>query len=225
MSADDVRAMFTFLAPGLRRLADRFGDDGMAALDEATKRFESMITGLAYVDEPSHPMAMSSFFCSANLAMYLVLRDRGVDVHDFGRAVVADFTPRARADLETEEQIAEELAKLRAAAEESQTAARPGEFVFDVVDGDADSDWGMNVTSCGICAQFSKYDAMELVPYMCSLDDVISDGAGRGLRRTGTIAVGAHHCDFRYQQGGVPVHLADQYPDRIRLRRAGLDPL
>ena len=81
-----------------------------------------------------------------------------------------------------------------------------------------DFDWGMNVKSCAICSSFSKYDAMDLVPYMCASDDVMSDQGEQGLRRTGTIAVGAHQCDFRYKSGGEPQHIAEEYPERIRLK-------
>ncbi len=59
---------------------------------------------------------------------------------------------------------------------------------------------------------------MELVPYMCASDDVMSDLAGDGLRRSGTIALGAHQCDFRYQPGAEPETVADQYPEPIQLR-------
>ncbi|MCZ6616861.1 MAG: L-2-amino-thiazoline-4-carboxylic acid hydrolase, partial [Gammaproteobacteria bacterium] len=95
-------------------------------------------------------------------------------------------------------------------------------YTFLLVYGDRETyDWGMNVKSCGICYQFSKYDAMDLVPYMCATDDVMSDLGHQGLRRTGTIAVGAHQCDFRYQRKGEPGHLADKYPDRIRILETG----
>ena len=90
--------------------------------------------------------------------------------------------------------------------------------MFEAFLGDrTDFDWGMNIKSCAICHAFSKYDAMDLVPYMCASDDVESDRGGQGLRRTGTIAVGAHQCDFRYKRVGEPKHLAAQYPDRIRV--------
>lgn len=103
-------------------------------------------------------------------------------------------------------------------AKASQTNALPGEFVYETVLGDRrEFDWGMNVQSCAICSAFSKYDAMDLVPYMCATDDVVSDRENQGLRRTGTIAVGATHCDFRYKRGGDPLHLLAQYPDRIHV--------
>lgn len=87
-----------------------------------------------------------------------------------------------------------------------------------MLEGDEHSDRGMNITSCAICHLFGKRGAMELVPYMCAFDDVVSDAGGQGLRRTGTIALGATHCDFRFRDGGEPLRLAEQYPDRIRLK-------
>ncbi len=75
----------------------------------------------------------------------------------------------------------------------------------------------MNIKSCAICHAFSKYDAMDLVPYMCASDDVVSDRGGQGLRRNGTIALGRHECDFRYERGGEPLRVAEQYPERIRI--------
>ena len=86
----------------------------------------------------------------------------------------------------------ERFAGFVAAGDTSQRDAAPGEFVFEAFLGDQkDYDWGMNIKSCGICYSFSKYDAMNLVPYMCATDDLMSDIGEQGLRRSGTIAVGA----------------------------------
>ena len=109
--------------------------------------------------------------------------------------------------------------KLVEDARESQRGAAANEFVFDVVDGDSETDWGINILSCAVCHAFAKHDAMALVPYMCATDDKMSDAAGHGLRRTGTIALGADCCDFRFKSGGEPTRLAEQYPDAIRADR------
>ncbi len=98
--------------------------------------------------------------------------------------------------------------------------AAANEFEFELLDADESGERGMNITSCAICHLFAKHDAMELVPYMCAFDDVMSAAGDQGLRRTGTIALGAKQCDFRFQQGGKPLPLAEQYPDRIRLQDA-----
>ena len=76
----------------------------------------------------------------------------------------------------------------------------------------------IDITSCAICQMFAPYDAMALVPYMCALDDAVSDRYGQGLRRTGTIALGAARCDFRFTgRDGSPRPLSEQYPDEIQL--------
>jgi hypothetical protein len=161
-------------------------------------------------------MASALFICSINLALYLALKARGIDVHDFGSAMLTGLAkaPMPAPDSLTDEQIAQ----FTASADASQQDAAPGEFVYEVYSGEDDNlDWGMNVKSCGICHQYAKYDAMDLVPYMCATDDVMSDKTNQGLRRTGSIAVGAHQCDFRYTTGGEPQRLAAQYPDKIRV--------
>jgi hypothetical protein len=196
-------------------------------MDEASKIFEGMLPDMAYVETPNHPMATSMFSCNVSLAVYLALATRGVDVHDFGRAMLAGWaqasipepTPQQLREAKTPE---EQFADFMSTAVSSQSQAKPNEFVYDVFVGDnGDFDWGMNVKSCAICSSFSIYDAMNLVPYMCAFDDVMSDRGKQGLRRTGTIAVGAHQCDFRYKKGGEPQHIADKYPDRIQLKDKG----
>ena len=101
--------------------------------------------------------------------------------------------------------------------EESQREAGVGEFVFEIDTDDAGVDYAMNIKSCAICHQFSKFGAMELVPYMCAADDVFSVRGDQGLQRTGTIALGAHRCDFRYRRGGEGRPLANAYPENIRI--------
>jgi hypothetical protein len=48
-------------------------------------------------------------------------------------------------------------------------------------------------------------------PYVCALDDRVSRIFGLGLRRTGTIGLGASHCDFRWKLGGEPRTLDSQF--------------
>ncbi len=66
---------------------------------------------------------------------------------------------------------------------------------------------------------FSKYDAMDHVPYMCAMNDVMSDKINQGLRRAGTIGLGAKQCIYRYKIGGEPMRLVEQYPESIRFVR------
>ena len=182
-----------------------------AALASGRVKFAGMLDELPYVDRPEHTMAGSMLACAAMLAVFEALRDREIDAHAWGRAIhtLPAAVPQADEDGR---------ARARADAATSQSGVAPNEFVFELVDADQNVNRGMNITSCAICHLFGKHDAMELVPYMCAFDDVASDAGDQGLRRTGTIALGARHCDFRFEQGGEPLRLAGQYPDQIRLK-------
>lgn len=214
-----VVALFTASRERAISLASRFVEDVETAVDEATEIFAGMIPDIAYVDEPDHPMASSLFMCCGSLALYLALQKRGVDVHEYGSAVLEGMrksAPQGPASNNDDKSMKEQFAAFMASGQASQRKSRPGEFVFEVFLGDrAEYDWGMNIKSCAICHAFSKYGAMDLVPYMCATDDLTSDFGRQGLRRTGTIALGAHQCDFRYKSGGEPLRLVEQFPDRI----------
>ncbi len=213
-----VKGVFEYNANNSKVFINQFTDDVDAAVEAATAEFEQMLPNLAYVDDPKHVMANSMFFCASMLAVYLALRKQGTDVHDFGAAFLETMAKEMRAHKVEVPAIEIPEQSYFDAAEASQKDAKEGEFVFEVFEGENDDvDWGMNVKSCGICAHFSKYDAMDLVPYMCASDDVVSDYASQGLRRTGTIALGAGHCDFLYKREGDALRVAEQYPDKIHV--------
>lgn len=178
-----------------------------AVIDEAAAIYASFVPDCAYVDDPHNVFADALFYCNVNLAAYLALQAHGVDVHDFGAAVLTDL---AAADLP-------EAPDDGGFKSMTGPGTHPGEFVAELVPADTEqSDWGYNIKSCAICYQYGRYDAMALVPYMCASDDVISDKRGEGLRRQGTIALGAHQCDFRYKAGGEPARVAEAFPDKIK---------
>ena len=198
------------------RLIGRFVRDAQSVLEEAATIFDRMLADMAYIDKTDHPMASSVFGSCATLAVYLALKERGVDVHDFGCAML---TSLAQVSLTPDDlgSDPERLAEFIASGKASQKHAAPGEYVFEAFIGDQkDFDWGVNIKRCALCHAFSKYDAMDLVPYMCAMNDVLSDMGKWGLRRTGTIALGAQQCVYRYKHGGEPQRLANQYPDQIR---------
>jgi hypothetical protein len=185
-----------------------------AATADARAEFAAMEQEIPYADRPGHAMYWSSFAVFQALAVYKAAKKRGIDVHDVGRAILS-----APIRVPVQAMPPQAPAGMRKDAEASLEDAAPNEFVFEIVDGDDESDWGMNIKSCAVCHAYARHDAMALVPYLCASDDKMSDADGQGLRRTGTIALGAHQCDFRFKGGGEPLPLAVQYPDRIRIER------
>lgn len=203
----------------LTRLAGRFVSETFTVVEEASVIFDDMLPNMAYVEKPEHPLAPALFTCNVNIALYLALKKRGVEVHAFGNALLNGLM-RAPIPMpqESAQEKQERLDKFVSAASASQTEAQTGEDIFEVVEATVgEFDWGFNITSCSICQAAAQHQASELVPYLCAVDDVMSDKGGWGLRRTGSLALGAHRCDFRYQNGGEPQRLAEQFPQQIRV--------
>jgi hypothetical protein len=68
---------------------------------------------------------------------------------------------------------------------------RPGEFTF-----------GMDFLACGLCSLFERHGAGRHTRLLCEVDHLTAQLAGLRLARTGTLAEGASHCDFRWSVDG-----------------------
>lgn len=202
----------------IRALLADLVDDVDAACAATREHLEEMAPASAYLDTPDSPLARALFFCTIHLAAYKAAAPQGVDAHAYGAAMLEQLSQQQPAP-----QPVPDDAEL--AASFAGPGTHPGEFQVELAergDGDEDQfDYGYNIKSCAICYLFSRHDAMDLVPYMCASDDVMSDLRGEGLRRTGTIALGAHQCDFRYQAAGNPRRVAEHYPDKIKFVHSG----
>jgi hypothetical protein len=59
--------------------------------------------------------------------------------------------------------------------------------------------YGIDILECGICKLFKKHQLERYASILCEVDEITSAMAGLDLIRTGTIANGAHKCDFRFK--------------------------
>ncbi|MEO5995200.1 MAG: L-2-amino-thiazoline-4-carboxylic acid hydrolase [Chitinophagaceae bacterium] len=60
--------------------------------------------------------------------------------------------------------------------------------------------YGFDILECGICKLFKKYHFEKYSSILCEVDEITSALAGLKLIRTGTIALGAKKCDFRFKK-------------------------
>lgn len=58
--------------------------------------------------------------------------------------------------------------------------------------------YGIDILECGICKLFQRHSMEKFTPLLCEIDHITSSLAGLTLKRTGTIALGASRCDFRF---------------------------
>jgi hypothetical protein len=59
--------------------------------------------------------------------------------------------------------------------------------------------YGVDIIECGICKLFKKHNYHKYASILCEVDAITSALAGLELVRTGTIALGAKTCDFRFK--------------------------
>jgi hypothetical protein len=60
--------------------------------------------------------------------------------------------------------------------------------------------YGIDITQCGICKLFNKHNYGKYSSILCEVDELTSALAGLKLIRSGTIALGAKKCDFRFKK-------------------------
>ncbi|MEP7143219.1 MAG: L-2-amino-thiazoline-4-carboxylic acid hydrolase [Ferruginibacter sp.] len=60
--------------------------------------------------------------------------------------------------------------------------------------------YGIDILECGICKLFKKHNYEKYSSILCEVDELTSSLAGLKLVRTGTIALGAKKCDFRFKK-------------------------
>ncbi len=60
--------------------------------------------------------------------------------------------------------------------------------------------YGFDILECGICKLFKKHNYEKYSSILCEVDEITSGLAGLKLIRTGTIALGAKKCDFRFKK-------------------------
>jgi hypothetical protein len=215
-----LRAFDRFTRLARRSLEARFGGSAGVIADEARREFEGLADSIPYKGRDRDLMVQNIVGPTFRLAFVLVLRRRGYSREEIG-AWIGESEDRPVRWLPAgwvvaAWRIARPLLRplirhaYRRAAEASQRRNDPDEFVFAAVD-DPESDLAFDILRCAVCQTFARHDALDIVPYLCALDDKFSDALGAGLRRSGTLGLGADRCDFRFAIGAKPLRLREQY--------------
>lgn len=85
-------------------------------------------------------------------------------------------------------------------SEDSHKRLYENDWVVDILPGNGEYDLGYDYLECGACKLCKDEGCPEITPYICRMDFVLANIMNMKLVRTGTIAEGADHCDFRYSR-------------------------
>jgi hypothetical protein len=94
-------------------------------------------------------------------------------------------------------------AVIKALHEKVRKNSHPDGFIANIITDKTETfglGYGIDILECGICKLFSKHSYQKYSSILCEVDEVTSAMAGLRMIRTGTIALGANKCDFRFKK-------------------------
>ncbi len=191
-------------------LTERYGAElADTAVTESTIEFEQLIPEIPYIGGKANSMTDTLVQMATLLAMYRVLKRQGKPVNEIGELAhkmaqtwVGQYPQFLRRLIGRYYFSTFNRRRLAQKAEELRQRQYPGDFVREVVTGSPEDDfaWGVNYLECGVVKFFAAQDADEFSPFMCEIDYLLFPALGIDLQRTGTIAQGCTHCDFRFSK-------------------------
>jgi hypothetical protein len=193
-------------------LVDRFGEETAAVMrEEMLDEYRRVIPELPYIGGRRNMLSDTLMGTAQPLAVYRVVIRHGGGVEDTGEMLHRVI----RAEMERIPKVLRHLIgryrfgrlkirQVERAARRSQARRYPGDWVFQVVEGDGNTfDTGIDHTEYGIVKFLHAQGADELTHFICDLDYVLAEAMGYGLRRTKTLAWSCDRCDFRLSKHGV----------------------
>lgn len=201
--------LYSFHKSTKKVLTDRFGK---IQTDELMKDIQTEYANLApsvpYIGGKQNMFTEWLDYGVYFLSVYRVLKHAGYSINQVGKTIyrtyetMADY-PKWFLNVVGRLKYGKSyVSHLSRACDESQKRQYPWDWVCTFIAGDGQQfDYGLDITECGICKLYAAHNAMELAPYMCLSDFVVSKAFDRGLVRYHTIAEGDDLCDFRYKAG------------------------
>jgi hypothetical protein len=170
--------------------------------------YSDLIPGLPYIGGDDNRLTENLLSSMWALPLYRVLRPLGLSAEETGAIVyetvdsgTGDQTPEAWAKVADYRFSEEWKARVSNGAAQSKKCEYEFDWVYDYIAPDAENDYGIDYTECGLEKFMKAQGASELTPYLCKMDFIVYGAMDAGLRRTTTVADGAARCDFRFKRG------------------------
>jgi hypothetical protein len=222
-----LRDLSKFARLLIPELTTRYGPEKANRLFQDTlTEFEKLIPQLPYVGGKENHLTTNLVQAGYGLALYRALQKHGGTVEQAGELAhlgiehrlnrIPAFLRRFMGNMLCSRW---RIRKLKKRAEMSQLRRYPGDWVFEIIEGDGRTfDIGTNYTECGIDKLMRSQGAEELTPYLCNTDYALFRGLGLELVRTKTLAWGCDCCDFRIKRKGA---MPPAWPPRFVERTCG----
>ena len=180
-------------------------------LAEIDKNFESISKKTNFAATSSNPLDKRLGFCGYFLALIKTLDEQGEEFETIRKICLTVTTDYVR----PKNKIHLFLKRLPAKLNNTWIAtlfldylnkrvSKKGHadgFLAEIITDEKETfglGYGVDILECGICKLFKTYNYDKYSPILCEVDQLTGRLAGLNLIRTGTIALGAAKCDFRF---------------------------
>lgn len=196
-----------------KTIRKRYPEAADQTISELDRHFEDISIDTRFAKTSGNPIDKRLDFTSYFLALIKTLDTRGESFEAIRKTcleIVVEYVrpknkfqqilKRVPAKLTNTWLAAVVIAKLN---KKIGRRSHPDGFVATIVTDKSETfglGYGIDILECGICKLFKKHNYEKYSSILCEVDQITSSLAGLELVRTGTIALGAKKCDFRFKK-------------------------
>ena len=224
--SDEIVAIFQEINEGVKQYLPSICDAATAeAICSDTQReLEKLIPELPDIGDKSDELNEGVAAIAVGIAYYRSFKQQKMSVESLGKMLYdlrayqySEMTEEQKKAQADEAFSSKRLNEQKEWTKWSQKYIYPYNWAAHYVEGDGkEFDYGTDYVECGIAKICHKFEADDLVPFICLLDLLESNILGLGLARTKTLADGDNICDFRFKRGRTTDRNWDTEIGRIR---------
>jgi len=196
-----------------KAIRKNYSSNSVFLSEELDKNLRNISKDTHFAKKSSNPIDKRLDFCACFLALVKTLDEQGESFENIRKICleivieyvrpknkIQQFLKRLPVKL-----INTSLAKLfiKALNKKVSHKGHPDGFLARIITDKNETygfGYGIDILECGICKLFQKHHYQKYASILCEVDEITSGLAGLKMIRSGTIALGAKKCDFRYEK-------------------------
>ena len=196
-----------------RAVKDKYSNRSDFLLTELSRNFRSISNDTTFARTSPNPIDRRLDFCAYFLALIKTLDEQGESfdtIRQICLVVALEYVRPKNKIQRFLKRLPAKLANtglativLTAFNKKISKKAHPDGFRAKIIMDKQETfglGYGIDIMECGVCTLFKKHKYDKYTAILCEVDELTSHLAGLKLIRTGTIALGAEKCDFRFRK-------------------------
>jgi L-2-amino-thiazoline-4-carboxylic acid hydrolase len=200
----------------IRNIRENFPGRADKMIAEINKHYTNISPDITFAASSKNPIDKRLDFCAYFLALIKTLDEQGENFETIRKTCLEIVTEYVRPKNKIQQMTRRLPAKLantwfaviflKAFKKKVSTNSNPDGFIANIITDKEETfglGYGIDILECGICKLFKKHHYEKYASLLCEVDEITAGLAGLKLIRTGTIALGAKKCDFRFKKENI----------------------